>query len=105
MADNTKHETVVGDLDGELRTLHLYDVSKATIKQRAEEELKKWKFTGYTGSILAFGEPYCEQGWIAKIWDDEDSERNSGYFIDKVTLQAGVTRGIRRTVYLGRRAK
>ena len=54
-ADNKKVEAIVGDTDGEQRTLHRYNVSDAaTLKQIGEAELEDLKYDGYEGSITSF---------------------------------------------------
>lgn len=104
-SDNTKLETEIGDVDGELRTIHLYNVPKSTIKERGEEELKIFKFDGYKGSMKAFAIPVCQHGMIAEIDDEDAPDQNSGYFIDQTVFEAGIEVGLRRSAYLGRRAE
>src|SRR5690606_38149178 len=54
--DNTKTDVEVGDVDGDLRTLHFYEVeSTAELKRLAQEELQKLKYTGFEGSLNTFG--------------------------------------------------
>lgn len=102
-SDNTKVKADdVGDIDGELRTLHFYNVSdKAQLKKLAEEELKRLKYTGYEGSIDTFLYPYAEPLMHAELSDPEYGDSRSGtYVIDSVKTQFGAY-GTRRTVELG----
>lgn len=103
LANNTKVVVDdVGDIDGELRTLHFFNISdKAQLKKLAEEELKKLKYTGYEGTIDTFLYPYAEPLMHAELKDPEYAESRSGtYVIDSVKTQFGAY-GTRRTVELG----
>lgn len=102
-ADNKKVTADdVGDVDGELRTLHFYNISdKAQLKKLAEQELKRLKYTGYEGSIDTFLYPYAEPLMLAELQDPQYGETRSGtYVIDSVRTQFGAY-GTRRTVELG----
>lgn len=99
--DNKKVEVIVGDTDGEQRTLHKYNVSDAAIlKQIGEAELDDLKFDGYEGSITTFLVPDAERGMTAEIVDDNYPDRAGRYFVPKVTTTFG-TSGARRTIELG----
>ncbi len=104
LADNTIYETQAGDADGQLRTIHLYNISKDNIKKRAEEELKLWKFSGYRGKIGTLGLPYAEHGMIAIVRDEDVPERDSEYYIESTQFTGGVEKGLRRSIQLERRA-
>lgn len=99
--DNKKVEVIVGDTDGEQRTLHKYNVSDAAIlKQIGEAELDDLKFDGYEGSITTFLVPDAERGMTAEIVDDNYPDRAGRYFVPKVTTTFG-TSGARRKIELG----
>lgn len=55
MPDNRKIKVEVGDADGELRTLHTYNKSESELKAWAEQEVKRLKRDGLTGSFTTFG--------------------------------------------------
>ena len=55
-ADNKKKIKVeVGDADGEHRTLHCYGKTEAEAKAWGEQEIKRLKRDGLTGSLTTFG--------------------------------------------------
>jgi len=102
-SDNTIVEYETGDEDGELRSWHEYNLSKAELKAIADERIKKFKFDGLSGSLTAMGIPYCEHGWVADI-RDADELKQGRYFIDTTITTSG-TEGFRREVFLGKKAE
>jgi hypothetical protein len=100
--DNTRYEIEVGDKNGELRTRFFYDIkSQSDLKKLAEAEIQKYKYTGYTGKITTFLEPFSCPGMVAEIIDIKYPERNGKYEIRSVTTSFG-TSGARRTVEIGK---
>lgn len=55
LPDNKKIKIEVGDNDGERRTIHSYNKSESELKAWAEQELKRFKRDGLTGSFTTFG--------------------------------------------------
>lgn len=55
MPDNKKIKVEVGDADGEHRTLHTYNKTESELKAWAEQEIKRLKRDGLTGSFTTFG--------------------------------------------------
>jgi hypothetical protein len=99
--DNTKIEKEVGDADGEVRTLYFYDLDKGeSLEKRAKEEILKYKYNGYKGSITTFLRPNVAVGNVAVIQDKEYPDRDGKYIVDKVTTTFG-TNGARRVIELG----
>ncbi len=99
--DNTKIEVIVGDTDGEQRTIHKYNVSsKKTLKEIGEAELSNLRFTGYRGTVTSFLVPYATRGMSAEIIDNNYPQRSGTYFVPKVTISFGQN-GARRKVELG----
>jgi hypothetical protein len=99
--DNKRVKTEVGDPDGETRTMHRYGVTdEATLKRLGNEELKKYKFDGYDGSITAFGRPFCMHSYVAEFNDPTFPSRTGSYFIDEVKISWGQG-GYRRVVDFG----
>lgn len=84
MPNGSITEISLGDPDGEEHTLDFYNLSAATLKSSASELLAKMKFDGYRGKIHAFGEPVCNDGYVAQITDWRYPERNGSFFIDAV---------------------
>lgn len=100
-ADNKKEEYEVGDQDGEIRTVHYYNLDKATMKKRADEDLQRYKYTGYQGSFTTFGEPNVRPGDIAQLVGNKYYP-NGRYLVKKVTKRAGVSIGLRQEIELAR---
>ena len=55
MPDNKKIKVEVGDADGEHRTLHTYNKKESELKAWAQQEIKRLKRDGLTGSFTTFG--------------------------------------------------
>ena len=103
MPDNSKIEISVGDQDGELRTLHFYNLSRSELQQQANAKLDELKYEGFQGSFTAFGIPLVKHGQVVDITDDEYSEKNGRHFVEEVVTEFGEG-GFRRMVKPGRRA-
>jgi len=101
LEDNSQFEVEVGDADGERRTIYKYNIKdKDTLKQIAQEELDKYKYTGYRGSLTGWLLPNARHGMIAVIQDPEYPSRAGRYVIDRVVTSFSESGG-RRTVYPG----
>lgn len=93
-------ETFVGKKEGEVRTLYFYGVdTEAKLKALAEQELRKFYYTGYSGNFTTFGLPSVRHGDEAKIKDIVLPERNGGYLIKAVEKSFGVE-GFRQIITL-----
>ena len=95
--DNTKTEYDYGDEEGEQRTLHFYNLSKAEVDHIASEQIERLKFTGYRGDLTIFGKPFIQHGDIVTITDPDYPERAGEYVIRSVTRTYG-TEGYRQTI-------
>lgn len=104
LPNNTSISVDAGDTDGELRTLHFYNLTKDELKKQAEEKINLLKFDGYRGSLIGFGLPFAKFGMTAHLFDDNYPEREGIYFIDSVKTTYSVQAGYRRVVTLGRKA-
>lgn len=94
---NTRIEAEAGDEDGELRTIYYYNVDQKTLKQRAEEELKRLKYTGYRGSFTTFGEPSIRIGDIANLVGNQYYP-DGRYLVSKVTKKIDAVKGYTQTI-------
>ncbi|MGQ0737667.1 MAG: hypothetical protein ACT4OJ_01280 [Bacteroidota bacterium] len=97
MPDNTRKEIEVGDRDGETRTVHYYNVDLKTLKLRADQDLARFKYTGYYGSFLTFGVPSVQKGDIANLTGNQYNP-DGRYLVKRVIKQIGVTRGFKQTI-------
>lgn len=81
----TRLETIVGDPDGELRTLFFTEI--ATIKELktlAEKKLPFLKYEGFKGSFTTFGLPKVKHGDEVQLIDAKLPERNGTYLVKEV---------------------
>lgn len=98
--DNTKISVIVGDQDGEQRTIYRYNISdKAKLQEIGEAELNDLKYTGYNGTITSFFTPYSTRGMTAVLRDAIFPDRKGAYFVNTVIITFGVN-GARRIVEL-----
>jgi len=102
--DNEKREVVVGDKNGETRTLHFYNKTAAELKALATDQLDKLKYDGYRGSFKAKGLPLVQHGMVADLRSEKYPERAGKYFIDGVTTTYNGSDGFSRAVTLGLKA-
>ena len=78
-----------GDPEGEQRTLHYYDKTAAELKVIADQDLRRFKYTGYRGSFTTFGEPFVNHGDIIELTDKKIPDRNGKYIVKKVNRKFG----------------
>lgn len=96
--NNTKLKIEAGDADGELRTIYKYNVDEPTLKAFAQNELKRYKYTGFYGRFPTFGEPSANCGDIARMTLEDGS---GDYFIKRVIKHFGVGSGYKQDIHLG----
>lgn len=100
MPDNKKIKVEVGDSDGEHRTLHTYNKTESELKAWAEQEIKRLKRDGLTGSFTSFGyklvDPLDAIGLII------DGNKMGVYQVKKVVIKYG-DGGFRQEITLGLR--
>lgn len=99
--DNSKIEVTVGDIDGDERTLHYFDLSKTELQKRAERDLDKFQVDGYEGSITSFGFPTVEIGQKVNIIDTSYDKRNSTHYTEEI--EETVKTGFRLKTTVGRK--
>lgn len=100
MPDNKKIKVEVGDSDGEHRTLHTYNKTGSELKAWAEQEVKRLKRDGLTGSFTTFGyrlvDPLDAIGMVI------DGNQMGVYQVKKLVVKYGDS-GFRQTIDLGLR--
>ena len=98
---NAKIQVDVGDPDGEQRTFHTTNCSKADLTVFANLKLSQCKYEGYTGHFLTFGEPYVEFGDAVKLTNKAFPDTFLGtYSVVGVTREFGLG-GYRQQIELG----
>jgi hypothetical protein len=96
--DNSKIETELGDEDGTLRTLNFYNIDNmAELKEMARQEIDKYKFDGYEGSVECFLIPFIYPGYKVNLTDETFPDRAGSYFVESTKVTAG-DNGIRREI-------
>lgn len=100
LPDNTKLEVEVGDSEGDLRTLHFYNLDEAELKKTAEQKIEGLRYDGYQGSFLTFGQPMVQHGDIVKI-EDPQYNRAGKYLVKKV-VRSFSDQGYRQNIFLDR---
>ncbi len=92
-------ETFVGKKDGEIRTLYFFGVeSEEKLKALAEQELRKFYYTGFTGDFTTFGLPSVEHGDEVQLIDPVLPERDGGYLV-KAVEKTFDTNGFRQRIF------
>ena len=95
-----KVKVEVGDADGEHRVLHCYNKTEAEAKAWGEQELKRLKRDGLTGSLTTFG--YKLADLLDAVGIKIDGERKGVYQVKKNVIKYG-TGGFRQEITLGQR--
>lgn len=103
LPNNSKIEIEVGDVNGEQRTAHYFNLSESELKASAERDIVKYRYTGFRGSFQTFGNKNIEHGDIINLRSYKLPEQNGAYFVDGVETTFGMS-GFRQNVTLGRKA-
>ncbi len=96
--NNKKIRVELGDKDGEMRKLHTYNKNKKELKAWAEQEIKRLKRDGLTGSFVTFGAKLVDK--LDTIGIKLDGKRKGKYQVKKNVIKFGVN-GFRQTITLG----
>lgn len=100
--DNSKMEVEVGDADGDVRTLHYFDIpNKVELKKLATIDLEKFKVDAYEGTITGFGFPTVEPGQRIRIVDTGYDKRDSQHYTEEIT--ESIDKGYRLNQKVGRK--
>ena len=100
MPDNKKIKVEVGDADGEHRTLHTYNKTETELKAWAEQEIKRLKRDGLTGSFTTFGASLVD--CLDAIGLIIDGKKAGVYQVKKNVIKY-CTSGYRQEITLGLR--
>lgn len=98
--NNKRIRVDVGDADGEKRTIHTYNKNEAQTKAWAEQELKRLKRDGMTGSFTTFGAVLIDK--LDNIGIKIDGVRRGIYQTQKNKIKYG-TGGFRQEITIGLR--
>lgn len=100
LPNNKKIKVEVGDKDGEKRTLHTYNKTEKELKAWAEQEVKRLKRDGLTGSFTTFG--YKLVDTLDAIGIIIDGTQQGVYQVKKNVIKYGDS-GFRQEITLGLR--
>lgn len=100
MPDNKKIKVEAGDADGEHRTLHTYNKTESELKAWAEQEIKRLKRDGLTGSFTTFGHTLVD--CLDAVGIVIDGARMGVYQVKKNVIKYGVD-GYRQEITIGLR--
>lgn len=100
MPNNKKIRVEVGDTDGERRTLHAYNKQEKELKAWAEQELKRLKRDGLTGSFTTFGAELVDK--LDNVGVKIDGERKGVYQTQKNVIKYSPS-GFRQEITIGAR--
>lgn len=99
--DNTKISVMVGDGDGEQRTVFRYNITDPKrLKEIGQSELIKQKYTGYRGTVTGFFVPFVDRAMECELINPNFPERAGTYYVPKVDITYG-TGGVRIKTELG----
>lgn len=105
LSNGTKIEVTVGDETGEERQLTYYGIElRAELTKLANEDLKKYKVDGFSGSIKTFGVPVVKHGMKVNLKSDLYPDRNGVYYVEETIIDFDDTPQYRRKIQLGEKA-
>ncbi len=102
MPNNKRIKVEVGDGDGELKKVFTYNKQEAELKKWAEQEVKRLKRDGLTGSFTTFGYKLVDK--LEVIGIKIDGKRQGKYQVKKNTIKFD-NNGYRQTIVLGFRVE
>lgn len=103
-----------GDYEGEVRKMHVtgFDFDKKNkttekqleeLRKRAEKELSRYKYTGYSGSFDTFGAPVAKIADIVELYDPNytGDDRNGSYLVKGVDREYDASKAqYRQKIYV-----
>lgn len=98
--DGDRERYTVGDADGSVREIIVKNSETLDqVKKIANDCLTQKKYTGFTGSFTAFGQPYASIGFSCKLKDTRYADRSGTYFVYSIEVSYGMN-GFRRIIEL-----
>jgi len=94
--DGTVKEIKVGTTGGDKIEIKCATSDEASMKARAETELKRRSFSGLEGSITTWLIPNCNPGDSATIRDEDYPYKDGTYFVNSVTTEFSSSGGSRK---------
>lgn len=100
LPDNKRKRVEVGDTDGEVRTVHAYNKTEKELKAWAEQELKRLKRDGLSGSFTTFGGQLLDK--LDNVAFRIDGKKMGVYQVQKNVIKYS-TSGFRQEITIGAR--
>ncbi|MDR2131023.1 MAG: hypothetical protein LBP56_07675 [Odoribacteraceae bacterium] len=100
MPDNTRVKVEAGDADGQARTLHAFNKNERELRAWAEQELKRLKRDGLTGSFTTFGGSLVDK--LDNVGIKIDGRRRGVYQVQKNVIRFS-PEGFRQEITIGGR--
>lgn len=97
--DGGKELFTCGDSDGAVKEIIVKNANLNDVKKIADDYLARYKYTGFTGSLTGFLQPYAEPGYSCKLIDKRYEQRSGTYFVYGTEVTFGMS-GARRVVEL-----
>jgi hypothetical protein len=103
LPNGKKYQIVAGDNDGEVHTLHYFNMTQDQMQVIVNAEINTLKYEGYKGSYTTFGLPEINEGDIAVLNDSRYPEHNGSYLTEGVEITFGAESGYRHEPVLERK--
>ncbi|MDR1274595.1 MAG: hypothetical protein LBK12_08595 [Odoribacteraceae bacterium] len=100
LPNNDRVRVEVGDTDGETHTLHAYNKNEQELRAWAEQELKRLKRDGLTGSFTTFGTQLVDK--LDNVAIKIDGKREGVYQVQKNVIKYSPA-GFRQEITIGGR--
>lgn len=101
-AANQITEYEYGDVNGELRTIQVYNLVRTDIDKIGNEALEKYKYEGFRGSFTTFLQPMVRHGQAIELIDPLIPDRSGTYLVRRVVTTFGMGGG-RQEITLDRK--
>ena len=102
LKNGDKIEVTVGDETGEERQLSYFGIEvEAELTKLAQEDLKKYKVDGFTGSVKTYGIPIINHGNKVELTSSLYPDRNGLYYVEETVVDFTDNAEYRRNVKLG----
>lgn len=102
LPNGNKIEVSVGDEEGEQRQLSYYGITlEAELTRLANEDLKKYKVDGFTGTVTTFGIPIITHGMKVTLNSELYPDRSGVYYVQEVIVDYTPNAEYRRQIVLG----
>lgn len=102
LKNGDKIEVKVGDESGEERQLSYYGIEiKAELTKLANEDLKKYKVDGFTGSVTCYGIPHIIHGNKVELKSSLYPDRDGTYYVEETVIDFNDSPEYRRKIQLG----